>query len=180
MSQSDLLNPLSTELRSGVSTALPALAPSPAARFAFIQSSWHADIVDQGRIAFLAEMAASGIPASAIDLFQVPGAFEIPLHVKKLAQSGLYTAVVCCGLVVDGGIYRHDFVANAVISGLMSVQLETGVPVFTAVLTPLHFHEHDEHRRYFMGHFLTKGKEAAQACVQTVASLKQLAVRLAA
>ena len=76
--------------------------------------------------------------------------------------------------MVDGGIYRHDFVANAVINGLMSVQLETGVPVFSAVLTPLHFHEHEEHRRFFTEHFLVKGKEAAQACLQTLASLQKV------
>ena len=44
-------------------------------------------------------------------------------------------------------------------------------PVFSAVLTPQHFHEHEEHRRFFTGHFLTKGKEVAQACLRTVASL---------
>ena len=149
-------------------------------RFAFIQSSWHEDIVDQGRASFLAEMNRQGVAAEAIDFFQVPGAFEIPLHAQKLAQSGRYAAIVCCGLVVDGGIYRHDFVATAVIDAIMRVQLDTGVPVFTAVLTPLHFHEHDEHRGFFAQHFLTKGKEVAQACLQTVASLRKMDALMAA
>lgn len=64
------------------------------------------------------------------------GAFEIPLHTRRLAESGSYDAIVAAGLVVDGGIYRHEFVAEAVIGGLMQVQLETGVPVISAVLTP--------------------------------------------
>ena len=179
MSQTDLSN-FSTHKHSGASTALVASGAAHQPRFAFIQSSWHEDIVDNGRIAFLAEMAQHGIAAKAIDQFQVPGAFEIPLHAKKLAQSGHYAGVVCCGLVVDGGIYRHDFVANAVIDGLMRVQLDTGVPVFSAVLTPLHFHAHEEHRRFFTEHFVTKGKEAAQACVQTVASLRQIDTLLSA
>ena len=149
------------------------------ARFAFIQSSWHEDIVDQGRGAFLAEMARQGVGPESIDTFEVPGAFEIPLHAKKLAQSGRYAGVVCCGLVVDGGIYRHEFVADAVISALMGIQLETGVPVFSAVLTPQHFHEHEEHRKFFTAHFLTKGKEVAQACLETVAGLKKLESLLA-
>jgi 6,7-dimethyl-8-ribityllumazine synthase len=153
---------------------------APKARFAFIQSSWHEDIVDQGRGAFLAEMARQGVGPESIDTFEVPGAFEIPLHAKKLAQSGRYAGVVCCGLVVDGGIYRHEFVADAVISALMGIQLETGVPVFSAVLTPQHFHEHEEHRQFFTAHFLTKGKEVAQACLETVASLKKLESLLAA
>lgn len=178
MSQSDLSNS-SASLRGGTSTELVAPAPPAQTRVAFIQSSWHEDIVGQGRNAFLAEMERYGVGAQSIDLFQVPGAFEIPLHVKKLAQSGRYAAVVCCGLVVDGGIYRHDFVASAVISGLMTVQLETGVPVFSAVLTPLHFHEHEEHRGFFGEHFLTKGREVAQACLQTLASLQKMEVLLA-
>jgi 6,7-dimethyl-8-ribityllumazine synthase len=143
-------------------------------RIAFVQSCWHRDIVDRGRDAFLQEMARLGVPSSQIDLLEVPGAFEIPLHAKRLAQSGRYAAVVACGFVVDGGIYRHEFVADAVISGLMATQLETGVPMISAVLTPQHFHEHDEHRSFFRDHFLVKGREAAQACVATVASLHQL------
>ena len=144
------------------------------ARFAFIQSSWHKDIVDQGREGFVAEMTSKGIAPESIDVFEVPGAFEIPLHAKKLAASGRYAAIVACGLVVDGGIYRHDFVTTAVIDGLMRVQLDSGVPVFSVVLTPHHFHEHEEHRQFFTAHFKAKGSEAARACLQTLASLGQL------
>ncbi len=150
------------------------LSTPTGARFAFIQSHWHHDIVDQGRDAFLAEMGRRGVPRDAVDLFEVPGAFEIPLHAKKLARSGNYAAIVACGFVVDGGIYRHEFVADAVVKALMSVQLETGVPVFSAVLTPLHFHEHEEHRRFFTEHFAVKGTEVAQACLQTVQSLQRI------
>jgi len=143
-------------------------------RIAFIQSSWHKDIVDQGRIAFLEEVAQLGVDPRSVDLFDVPGAFEIPLHAKLLAQSGEYAAVVACGFVVDGGIYRHEFVADAVISGLMRVQLDTEIPVFSVVLTPQRFHEHEQHRRFFFEHFLVKGKEAAHACVRTLAALDRI------
>jgi 6,7-dimethyl-8-ribityllumazine synthase len=140
-------------------------------RFAFVQSCWHREIVDQGRDAFLGEMASRGIPRSAIDLYEVPGAFEIPLQTKLLARSGRYAAVVACGFVVDGGIYRHEFVAHAVINALMAVQLEVEVPVISAVLTPQQFHEHAEHRAFFHEHFRVKGKEAAQACRRAVAGV---------
>ncbi len=153
-------------------TTLPQQHPP---RFCFIQAGWHADIVNQGRDAFLAEMTRLGVPQQDIDLLEVPGAFEIPLHAQQLARSGRYAGIVACGLVVDGGIYRHEFVADAVISGLMRVQLDTGVPVFSAVLTPHHFHEHEEHRRFFSAHFVLKGTEVAQACVKTVTALRQLA-----
>jgi 6,7-dimethyl-8-ribityllumazine synthase len=140
-------------------------------RIAFLQSTWHRDIVDRARESFIEEAARLGIESQAIDVIEVPGAFEIPLHAKLLAQSGAYAGVVACGFVVDGGIYRHEFVADAVISGLMRVQLDTDVPVFSVVLTPQHFHEHEQHRKFFFDHFVVKGKEAAQACVRTLASL---------
>ena len=90
-------------------------------------------------------------------------------------------AIVGAGLVVDGGIYRHDFVGQTVIEALMRVQLDTQVPVLSAVLTPHHFHEHDEHSRYFFEHFAVKGREAANAAAKTienVARLSRLALAL--
>ncbi|GAY07084.1 6,7-dimethyl-8-ribityllumazine synthase [Pseudonocardia sp. N23] len=143
-------------------------------RIAFVQSLWHREIVDRCRDSFLAEMAELGVPAERIDLYEVTGAFEIPLHAKRLAESGRYRAVVASGLVVDGGIYRHEFVAEAVIDGLMRVQLDSGVPVFSAVLTPHHFHEHPEHQQFFHDHFVVKGREVAKACTDTIAALDRL------
>jgi 6,7-dimethyl-8-ribityllumazine synthase len=148
--------------------------PRDSQRIVFIQSTWHRDIVDRAREAFIEEAGRLGIEAQSIDVIEVPGAFEIPLHAKLLAKSGAYAGVVACGFVVDGGIYRHEFVADAVISGLMHVQLETEVPVFSVVLTPQHFHEHEQHRKFFFDHFAVKGKEAAHACVQTLASLDMI------
>lgn len=156
-------------------------APSPELpaelRFAFVEASWHADVVHQARDAFFATMAEAGIGAERIDVFDVAGAFEIPLHAQCLARSGRYAAVVGSALVADDGIYRHDIVSTTVVRALMQVQLETGVPVISAVLTPHHFHEHAEHRKYFLKNFAVKGTEAAAACLQTVAGLRALASR---
>jgi 6,7-dimethyl-8-ribityllumazine synthase len=149
-------------------------------RIAFVQAQWHADIVEQARDAFLAEMERQGVPPDRIDVFDVPGAFEIPLHAKRLARSGRYAAIVGCALVVDGGIYRHEFVAGTVVNSLMAVQLETNVPILSAVLTPHHFHEHVEHRKYFHRHFAVKGVEAAEACVKTIEGLRRVDALLAA
>jgi 6,7-dimethyl-8-ribityllumazine synthase len=143
-------------------------------RIAFIQASWHKDIVDQSRLGFLEALAELGVSASEVDCFEVAGAYEIPLHAKLLARSGRYAGIVGAGLVVDGGIYRHDFVAHAVIDGLMRVQLDTEVPVFSVVLTPHHFHEGKEHHEYFFRHFKVKGAEAARACVDTVQKVRDL------
>lgn len=143
-------------------------------RVAFVQAGWHRDIVEQCRLSFIAEMANLGYAESDIDFFEVAGAFEIPLHAKLLANSGKYAAVVAAGLVVDGGIYRHEFVAEAVISGLMQVQLATDVPVLSAVLTPHHFHAGEEHHNYFFEHFRIKGAEVARACASTIRGLREL------
>ena len=148
--------------------------PSNQTKIAFIQANWHKEIVDECRLAFVAEMQQAGVAPEDIEIVDVPGSFEIPLTAQRLAKSGRYDAIVAAGLVVDGGIYRHEFVARAVIDGLMRVQLETEVPVLSAVLTPQHFHEHDEHRRFFREHFTVKGKEAAAACLRTLENMARL------
>jgi len=160
-----------TMLTKVVNQPLPVLASR---RIAFIEAGWHGDIVEQARLSFLQEVSSLGQDASCVDVINVPGAFEIPLHAKLLAESGRYAAVVAAGLVVNGGIYRHEFVAQAVISGLMQVQLETRVPVLSCVLTPRELFESEDQHRFFFEHFQIKGKEAAQACIATVASLHDL------
>jgi 6,7-dimethyl-8-ribityllumazine synthase len=94
---------------------------SNATRVAFVQACWHKEIVDRCRISFIAEIAKHGFGEDDIDFYEVPGSFEIPLHAQVLANSGRYAAIVAAGFIVDGGIYRHEFVAEAVIGGLMRV-----------------------------------------------------------
>lgn len=144
------------------------------ARIAVVQARWHREIVDEARDAFLSSIEGAGFARGQIDLFEVPGALEIPLHAKRLAMTGRFSAIVAMALVVDGGIYRHDFVATTVVDALMSVQLETDVPILSAVLTPQAFHEHDAHRSFFREHFKVKGEEVAAACAQTLESLASI------
>lgn len=138
-------------------------------RYAFIKARWHADIVDQALVGF-----QQLIPAAQIDVFDVPGAFEMPLLARDLAASGKYAAVAAAALVVDGGIYRHDFVAQAVVSGLMQAGMETGVPVLSVSLTPHHFQETAHHTAIFREHFVQKGREAAEAALNITALRAQL------
>ena len=140
-------------------------------KIAFIQACWHKDIVDQARLSFVAEIGKHGISDGRIDFYEVPGGLEIPLVAKRLAACGRYAIIVAAALIVDGGIYRHEFVAQAVIDAMMAVQLESGVPIISAVLTPHHFHDHGDHRKFFYDHFKIKGCEAARACVQTLATM---------
>src|SRR6266852_7505340 len=125
-------------------------------RVAFVQSSWHREVVEECRIAFLDEIEARHITRAQIDLFEVPGSFEIPLHAQLLAKTRRYTAIVAAGLVID-----DEYVAETVIKALMEVQLRTEIPVFSAVLTPQQFHETAAHFDFFRKHFATKGIEVA-------------------
>ncbi|CUI44753.1 6,7-dimethyl-8-ribityllumazine synthase [Cognatishimia activa] len=129
-------------------------------RFAFIKAQWHADIVDRALEGF-----CEVIPAEQVDVFDVPGAFEMPLLAKDLAASGRYGAVACAAFVVDGGIYRHDFVAQAVVDGLMRAGLDTGVPVLSVSLTPHQYQETEHHNAIYRTHFVEKGREAARGAL---------------
>jgi 6,7-dimethyl-8-ribityllumazine synthase len=70
-----------------------------------------------------------------IDVIKVPGAFEIPLAAKKVAEKGAYNAVICLGTVIRGATPHFDYVASEVSKGVASVSLETGVPIAFGVLT---------------------------------------------
>lgn len=135
-------------------------------KVAFIQARWHADIVDEARKSYIEELAKLTSNGIDVEVFDVPGVFEAPLLARTLAATHKYAAVVAAGFVVDGGIYRHDFVSDAVIKGLMQAQMDTDVPVLSVVLTPHHYHDSKEHHDFFHTHFVVKGREAAHATVQ--------------
>ncbi|MDI3338780.1 6,7-dimethyl-8-ribityllumazine synthase [Defluviimonas aestuarii] len=139
-------------------------------RYAFIKANWHADIVDQALVGF-----SEVIPADRIDVFDVPGAFEMPLLARDLAGSGRYAAVAAAAFVVDGGIYRHDFVAQAVVDGLMRAGLDTGVPVLSVSLTPHQYQETAHHNAIYRAHFVQKGREAAEAAMMIGRTRESLA-----
>ena len=70
-----------------------------------------------------------------VDVAWVPGAFEIPLIAKKMAECGRYDAVICLGAVIRGATSHYDVVCNEVSKGIAQVSLATGVPVLFGVLT---------------------------------------------
>ncbi len=129
-------------------------------RYAFVKANWHADIVARALDGFL-----EVLPAESVEVFDVPGAFELPLLARDLAASGRYAAVAAAAFVVDGGIYRHEFVAQAVVDGLMRAGLDSGVPVLSISLTPHQYQETEHHRAIYRAHFVEKGREAARAAL---------------
>jgi 6,7-dimethyl-8-ribityllumazine synthase len=143
-------------------------------RIAFVQSAWHSEVVAECRLAFLAEIEARHIARAQIDVFEVPGSFEIPLHVQILAKTRRYTAIVAAGLVVD-----DEYIAETVIRALMEVQLRTEIPVFSAVVTPQQFRQTAD-ADFLRAHFASKGVEVAEACASTLLSLERLRGQVAA
>jgi 6,7-dimethyl-8-ribityllumazine synthase len=144
-------------------------------KIAYVQAAWHTDITDRCKEGFTAALARHGYDVEDVEFFSAPGSLEIPLMAKKLAKTGRYAAVCVSGFVVDGGIYRHEFVANAVLQGIVQTSLETEVPILSAVLTPHHFHEHAVHQDFFRAHMTTKGQELAAACLSIIDNLAAVA-----
>lgn len=116
-------------------------------------------------------LARHGVDTSDITVVNVPGAFEIPLAVKKMAASGKYDGVVALGAVIRGSTPHFDFVAGECAKGLNSVQLETGVPVGFGVLTVDTIEQAIERAGTKAGN---KGAEAAMTVVEMVNLLAKL------
>jgi 6,7-dimethyl-8-ribityllumazine synthase len=145
-------------------------AKGKARRLAFVHAQWHYEgIVENALSACHQRLGELHYDHERlVDTFAQPGSLEIPFLCQELALSGKYEAIIAFGLIVNGGIYRHEFVASAVIDGLMRVQLDTRVRIFSCVLTPINFHEHETHHDFFSQHMLHKGAEVAEAFIKTV------------
>lgn len=152
-------------------TSVLSQVKSSSCKIAVIQANWHIDIVSQATSSFADSLVDSGIRRDDITVFDVPGSLEIPLLAQKLAQTRSYDLIMATGLIVDGGIYRHDFVAATVLEGMMRVQLDSGVPILSVVLTPHNFQEVPAHMDFYRDHFVLKGKEAAEAALQTLENM---------
>lgn len=106
-----------------------------------------------------------------IDLAWVPGAFEIPLVAKKMAESGRYDAVVCLGAVIRGATAHFEMVANETTKGIANAGLQTGVPIIFGVLTTDNIEQAVERAGSKAGN---KGFEAVTTAIEMVNLLKQI------
>ena len=103
----------------------------PDRRFALVVGRFYAELADR-LVAGASDVLA---PHGAIDVFDVPGAYELPLAAKYTAESGRYAAVVALGAVIRGETDHYDYVCGEAARGIQQVQLATGVPVGFGVLT---------------------------------------------
>ena len=100
-----------------------------------------------------------------IDLAWVPGAFEIPLIAKKMAESGKYDAVICLGAVIRGATSHYDLVCNEAAKGIAHVSLDSGVPVLFGVVTTENLEQAIERAGSKAGN---KGYDSAMAAIEMV------------
>jgi 6,7-dimethyl-8-ribityllumazine synthase len=119
----------------------------------------------------LDSLKRSSVKAENITVAYVPGAFEIPLMVKRLAQSGEYDGVIALGAVIRGSTPHFDFVAGECAKGLNTVQLETGIPVGFGVLTVDSIEQAIERAGTKAGN---KGCEAAMTVLEMVNILSKV------
>jgi 6,7-dimethyl-8-ribityllumazine synthase len=110
-------------------------------------------------------LSRHGVDTNNITVVNVPGAFEIPLAVKKMAASGKYDGVIALGAVIRGSTPHFEFVAGECVKGLSAVQLDTGVPVGFGVLTVDTIEQAIERAGTKAGN---KGAEAAMTVVEMV------------
>lgn len=105
-----------------------------------------------------------------IDVAYVPGAFEIPLVAKKLAQKGEYDAVITLGCVIRGATSHYDYVCNEVAKGIAHVSLETGIPVMFGVVTTENIEQAIERAGTKAGN---KGYDCAMGAIEMVNLIDQ-------
>ena len=132
-------------------------------KIAIISASWNEEIVQSAEDSFIQSLTEKGYSKNQIDVIKVPGSLEIPLVGQQCLQ-GDYDLAVGIGFVVNGLIYRHEFVGQEVVRGIVDVSLRINKPFLSVVLTPQAFQEHEPANvKFFVEHMVQKGQEAANA-----------------
>jgi 6,7-dimethyl-8-ribityllumazine synthase len=140
-------------------------------RFALVVSRFNHFITGRLEEGALDALARHGADPAAVDVFRVPGAFEMPLAAKKVASSGKYDAVIALGCVVRGSTPHFDYVAGEAAKGLAMASLETGVPVSFGVLTTDNLEQAIERAGTKAGN---KGWDAAMSAIEMANLLKAM------
>lgn len=112
-----------------------------------------------------------GVEEDDISVAWVPGAFEIPVMAKKMAESGKYDAVICLGAVIRGATSHYDYVCAEVSKGIASVSLETGIPVMFGVVTTDNIEQAIERAGTKAGN---KGYDCALGAIEMINLAKQM------
>ena len=135
-------------------------------RIGIVQARFNAHIGDRLRDGCLAELKRLGVADDDVEVVTVPGALEVPLALKALAQTDQFDALIAIGCVIRGETYHFELVCNESAHGVTRVQLDHGIPVANAILTVEN--EAQAQAR------LSKGLEAARVAVEMALTLEEL------
>ncbi len=141
------------------------------ARFAIIASRWNPRITEQLVAGAREAFVANGVAEDAVDVFRVPGAWEIPVTAARLAAGGQHVAVVALGCVVRGDTRHYEQVADGCSEALMRVSLDYGIPVANGVLAVDHYADAEARAGGSHGN---KGEEAALVVIEMANLLERL------
>jgi 6,7-dimethyl-8-ribityllumazine synthase len=137
-------------------------------RIGIVMSRFNPEIGEGLLASCTAALAKQGVARDDVAVISVPGALEAPLALQKMAQSGKYDALIALGAVVRGETYHFEIVANESAAAIMSVQLDSGVPIANGILTT----DNDEQAR---ARVQEKGADCAAAAIEMAHLLKRLA-----
>ena len=140
-------------------------------RFAIVVARFNGYIVESLVSGAMDTLLRHGVAASDITLVRVPGAFELPVTVQKLAQSGDYNAIIALGAVIRGATPHFDIVANESAKGLSAIALDHGMPIINGILTTDSIEQTIERAGTKAGN---KGAEAAATAIEMVNVFDQL------
>lgn len=104
-------------------------------RWAICVATFYGDLADRLVAGARAAFADAGVAAAAVEVFEVPGAFELPLAARGCAAGGHYAGVACLGVVIRGETDHYDFVCAEAARGIQQVALESGIPCAFGVIT---------------------------------------------
>ena len=104
-------------------------------RFAIVVSRWNGELTSRLEAGSVDALTKAGARKDAIEIFRVPGAFELPLAASRAAETGQFDAVIALGVVIRGETPHFDFVAGQAAAGIMQASLDTGIPVMFGVVT---------------------------------------------
>ncbi|MTI14482.1 6,7-dimethyl-8-ribityllumazine synthase [Sansalvadorimonas verongulae] len=155
---------------SGMRTIEGMMTPNDG-RYAIVVTRWNAYVVDSLVEGAVDSLKRHGVSEDQITIVRCPGAFELPLVVKKVAASGRYDAVIALGAVIRGGTPHFEYVAGECTKGMANVMLDQEIPVSFGVLTVDTIEQAIERAGTKMGN---KGEEAALAAFEMVSLLKNL------
>jgi len=139
--------------------------------FAIVCARFNSFIVDSLESGAIDALKRHGVPEDSMTLVKVPGAYEMPIIIQQLAQSGKYDAIIGLGAVIRGSTPHFDFVAGEASKGMANVALDHGIPVINGVLTTNSIEQAIERAGTKAGN---KGAEAAISAIEMVSLLKKI------